>query len=801
MLCDIFGQLHTQSGDLLMTQNSTSYAPLDPRYDDQWHFDMIGDMETVWADYTGEGVQVLVMDNGVEATHPDLIDTYNADGNFTYNGKTYDGMPLDGVPDSGSTSDHGTAVAGIIAAANNDIGGVGVAYGSDLTSFDYLTMMQEQGTSDMILSAYLQTANFDVVNHSYGMSAESIDFDPYYSPVGGLMRYTFVRNFDAGMMASLHDGRDGLGTIQIFAAGNESMNTSGSYSTNHRATVVVGATDWTGDATYYSNFGVSLMIAAPSASVTTDRTGGDGYNDGDYTSTFNGTSASAPVVSGVAALILDANEDLGWRDVNRILALSAQQTGSDYGTSGTGHEQGDWSSNSATSWNGGGLSYHLSYGYGMVDAFAATRLAEVWNTFYTDSRTLHNEKTLSIASSTGSGAIQDGGEAAISATAAGGFEIESAYVTVQVNSYDLNSISLYLLTPAGQQLMLMDLQTVCGASEGDLQSYEYTFHVNGLLGMDSAGAWSVLLVDNEIDSEVSALAGFSIEFFGESDSVDDVYHFTQDYADLLAVEGDRAVISDTDGGTDWLNFAMLDGSVLVNLDTGLLDLKSAGTGSVVPGTIENLMGGQAGDQLLGDDGANEIHGNDGDDILRGQAGNDLLFGDAGADTLYGGHGFDYLYGGAGNDTLYGGNSRDRLMGKDGDDLLEGGGGKDNLFGGRGDDILLGQTSHDRLSGGKGQDDLDGGTGNDTLIGGGGTDVFRFSADCGQDEILDFSVAEGDLIVLSLALAGSVTDAFECLQVSGDDLVFDFGEGNMLTLVGLGADAETNNVLDQHLSFA
>ena len=88
MLCDIFGQLHTQSGDLLMTQNSTSYAPLDPRYDDQWHFDMIGDMETVWADYTGEGVQVLVMDNVVEATHPDLIDTYNADGNFTYNGKT-----------------------------------------------------------------------------------------------------------------------------------------------------------------------------------------------------------------------------------------------------------------------------------------------------------------------------------------------------------------------------------------------------------------------------------------------------------------------------------------------------------------------------------------------------------------------------------------------------------------------------------------------------------------------------------------------------------------------------------------
>jgi subtilisin family serine protease len=84
---------------------------------------------------------------------------------------------------------------------------------------------------------------------------------------------------------------------------------------------------------------------------------------------MNGTSFSSPVVSGVAALMLDANPGLGWRDVQEILAATAGRTGSPAG----------WSFNGADNWNGGGMHVSHDYGFGLVDAYAAVRVAESCN--------------------------------------------------------------------------------------------------------------------------------------------------------------------------------------------------------------------------------------------------------------------------------------------------------------------------------------------------------------------------------------------------------------------------------------
>ena len=133
------------------------------------------------------------------------------------------------------------------------------------------------------------------------------------------------------------------------SAGNENLDANGDSLSASRFTITVAAATRDGFASYYSNYGASILVTAPGGGVpgdivTIDRQGSDGYNksageDGNYTNTFNGTSAATPIVSGVVALMLDANADLGWRDVQNILAASAVHTGSEIGSAHKGRDR------------------------------------------------------------------------------------------------------------------------------------------------------------------------------------------------------------------------------------------------------------------------------------------------------------------------------------------------------------------------------------------------------------------------------------------------------------------------------
>jgi hypothetical protein len=112
--------------------------------------------------------------------------------------------------------------------------------------------------------------------------------------------------------------------------------------------------------------------------VTTDLVGANGYTSSDITDSFSATSAAAPMVSGIVALMLDANPNLGWRDVQQILAITARHVGSEMNAPPAGDERFSWSYNKADNWNGGGMHFSNDYGYGLVDAHAAVRLAESW---------------------------------------------------------------------------------------------------------------------------------------------------------------------------------------------------------------------------------------------------------------------------------------------------------------------------------------------------------------------------------------------------------------------------------------
>ncbi|MDO9524234.1 MAG: S8 family serine peptidase [Gemmobacter sp.] len=127
----------------------------------------------------------------------------------------------------------------------------------------------------------------------------------------------------------------------------------------------------------------------------------------DYTNNFNGTSAATPTVAGPDALMLDANDALDWRDIKSILAASASHTGSACNGAGFGTERGVWLSGAGTDWNGGGTAVHMSCGFGMLDVFAAVRMAEIWTVMQGASATSANEQTVSLSYSGGRLAIPD----------------------------------------------------------------------------------------------------------------------------------------------------------------------------------------------------------------------------------------------------------------------------------------------------------------------------------------------------------------------------------------------------------
>lgn len=220
-----------------------------------------------------------------------------------------------------------------------------------------------------------------------------------------------------------------------------------------------------------------------------------------------------------------------------------------------------------------------------------------------------------------------------------------------------------------------------------------------------------------------------------------------------ALEGGRFVVDgdtlrDADPGREDPNFVegltdleAVNGEVHV-IDAVLLPLDIAEVTRVV-----DL--GTSGDDVQAGGGANDVLiGLTGDDIILAGAGNDFAHGNIGNDQIFGGSGNDILRGGQGQDLLDGGLGNDFLQGGRGDDWMIGGEGNDTLRGRWGDDLLEGGDGDDRLMAGRGEDTLVAGHGDDMLFGGRNADTFEFTTLSGDNVITDFS--DGDMLVFDIA---------------------------------------------------
>jgi subtilisin-like proprotein convertase family protein len=577
-------------------------------------------VEVVSTEYTGKGVLIGLVDEGFDITNPDLAGRFDLTASYDPRDPGSDNIK----PDSVSAA-HGTWVSGVVgAAANNGYGTVGVASGATLAGF-YARFGTGGSSRAEIADLLAHQVNVDVSNNSWGYgTAFSDNFqNASWSPIADALHL------------GVTEGRDGLGTVFVFAAGNDRQYVAGSATldgdntnyhnlTNSRFDITVAASTKDGHIASFSAPGASILVTAPGDSILTM---GPDNGDGDRSNDFifvNGTSFAAPIVSGVVAMMLEANPDLGYRDVQEILAISAHQIDP---------ASASWSVNGAANWNGGGHMVSHDFGFGLVDAHAAVRLAETWSGVHTAA----NEVSFDVAGTTNasSGGFAKNGYTATVSSNYRNFAVQWVEVDLSLAHTRLGDLKIHLISPDGTDSVLLD-RPAGGANNANALSF--TFSTNHAWGESPEGAWKLYVEDSGTTG--GSVESWTLHVHGDYQTEDTTYYYTNDFATLA---GDRSTLTDA-SGDDTINAAAMSGPLSIDLTSGATSTIGGRSVIISAGTvIENIYGGDGNDVITGNAAGNVIHGGRGDDVLSGGAGDDELHGGAGRDTLFGGAGHDRFW--------------------------------------------------------------------------------------------------------------------------------------------------------------
>ena len=311
-----------------------------------------------WAlGFTGKGVVVTILDDGVQPNHPDLKDNYDPLASKDINDNDDDPTPQDN-----GDNKHGTRCAGEVAAgANNKFCGAGIAYNSGIGGVRMLDGLVNDAVEARSLSA--NPDHIDIYSASWGPEDDGKTVD---GP-GPLAKKAFIKG--------VQEGRGGRGSIFVWASGNGGHHTDNCNCdgyTNSIYTLSISSATQAGTRPWYleqcsSSLASTYSSGTPGqhSSITTTDQDARLRPDKLCTSSHTGTSASAPLAAGVMALTLEAKPSLTWRDLQHLVVVTSNPQPL--------LAEAGWAKNSL-----GRLVSH-KFGYGLLDAGQLVRRAADWS--------------------------------------------------------------------------------------------------------------------------------------------------------------------------------------------------------------------------------------------------------------------------------------------------------------------------------------------------------------------------------------------------------------------------------------
>lgn len=397
-----------------------------------------------------------------------------------------------------SYDSHGTPAAGAAAARDNGVCGVGSAYRAGLSG---IRLISKASTDSQEASALTYKYNLNsIYSNSWGPTDGN--YSNIYITCELIVLLDGKRLEGPGRLASMaietgiKQGRNGKGNIYVWAAGNgkrsgDNCNYDGW--ANSKYTISIGAVDINGYSSWYSESCSMLVACTPSSGTTlsittTDLMGVRGYSSSsDCTSSFGGTSAAAPIASGIIALILQSNNLLTWRDVQGVLISSCFKND---------EKDNDWTLNGANLW------INHKYGYGTIDAGIAVKKALNWQLLgpYISTKIDISDVAIAIPETT-SNYLQ------IPLEITTNFVIEHVELNFRATHNRRGDLRIELQSPSNTTSILAEYHNDVN------QNYNWTFATLRCWGEYSMGTWLVKIRDEGV-SNTGNFIGATLVIYG-----------------------------------------------------------------------------------------------------------------------------------------------------------------------------------------------------------------------------------------------------------------------------------------------